>query len=172
MDLLDVMKQRRSVRVYQDEPLDSADLDAILEAGLLAPTSMNRKPCTFYAVTDKEKLHRLSQVKKAGGAFLKDAAAVIVVFGDEAKADTWMEDTSIALSFMMLEAESLGVSSCFVQIAMRKGENDSDAEENVRALFNVPSSYRISGILALGTAAKKAEPYKSEDLDHNRIVKI
>ena len=172
MELLDVMKQRRSVRSYKDEPLNEADLDKILEAALLAPTSMNRKPCTFYAVTDKETLKKISQVKKAGGTFIKDTPAAVVVFGDEAKADTWMEDTSIALSFMMLEAESLGISSCFVQIAMRKGENERDAEENLRAVFHVPSSYRVSGILALGYAAKKADPYKSEDLDFSRIVKI
>lgn len=172
MDLLEIMKQRRSVRAYTAEAVSEDDLHRVLEAGLLAPTSMNRRPCTFYAVTDREVLAKLSGVKKAGGAFIKDAPSAVVVFGDETKADTWIEDSTIALSFMMLEAESIGLSTCFVQIMMRKGENDSDAEANLRALFGVPESYRISGILTLGKAAKKPQPYRTEDLDFSRTVKI
>lgn len=172
MDLLELMAKRRSVRKFTDEPLSQEQLDRILDAGLLAPTSMNRRPCTFYAVTDKDTLAVISACKKAGGTFIKDAQAAIVVFGDEAKTDTWMEDTSIALSFMMLEAESIGISSCFVQIAFRKGQDGSDAEDNLRSLFHVPQSYRISGILALGKADQKPAPYDIAALDRSCIVKI
>lgn len=172
MDLLEMMAKRRSVRTFTDDALSEQQIDRILDAGLLAPTSMNRRPCRFYAVTDRETLAKIALCKKAGGTFIKDAPAAIVVFGDEAKADTWMEDTAIALSFMMLEAQSIGISSCFVQIAFRKGEDGSDAEENMRAIFGVPDSYRISGILALGIADHTPEPYDIASLGRSRIVKI
>lgn len=172
MELLELMQQRRSVRRFTGEPIAGDTLEKILDAGLLAPTSMNRRPCRFYAVTDREMLSRLAHVKKAGGAFVKDAAAAVAVFGDEAVADTWMEDVSIALSFMMLEAEEQGVSSCWVQIAMRKGEDGSDAEANVRKLFGVPDSYRIAGLLVLGYADQKKEKRGPAESERAAIVRI
>lgn len=172
MDLLAIMAKRRSVRQYRDEPLKQEELDRILAAALLAPTSMNRRPCRFYAVTDKETLKKIAGIKKAGGTFIEHAPAAIVVFGDEAKADTWLEDTSIALSFMMLEAQSLNIGSCFVQVYLRKGADGSDAEDNLRKIFGVPSSYRISGILPLGYPLKEAEPYDLNTLDRSCIEYI
>lgn len=172
MDLLNIMAKRRSVRKYRNEPLKPEELDSILTAALLAPTSMNRKPCSFYAVTDREVLAQLAGIKKAGGAFVKDAAAAVVVFGDEAKADTWLEDTSIALSFMMLEAQSLSIGSCWVQVYLRKGADESDAEENLRKIFGVPSSYRISGILSLGYPADDPKAYNIDALDRSPVKLI
>lgn len=172
MELLEIMKQRRSVRGYTDEPVPEDILQKILDAGILAPTSMNRRPCRFFAVTDREMLINLSQVKKAGGAFVKDAACAIAVFGDEAIADTWMEDVSIAMSFMMLEAEEQGISSCWVQTAMRKGEDGSDAEANVRKLFGVPDSYRIAGFLSLGYADRPKQRREPAEEERAGIVRI
>ncbi len=172
MDLLEMMCQRRSVRSFKNQPVEEEKLNRILDAGLLAPTSMNRRPCMFYAVKDPELKKQLSGIKKAGGAFLADAPAVIAVFADENKADTWIEDSSIALTFMMLEAESLGLSSCFVQVYLRKGEDGSDAEDNIRSLFNLPENNRVSGILALGYAEKKPAPYSLEQLDRSALKEI
>ncbi len=172
MELLEIMKQRRSVRQYKDIPIPEEILTKIMDAGLLAPTSMNRRPCRFFLVTDKDMLAKISCVKKSGGQFVKDAAACAAVFGDEAIADTWMEDASIALSFMMLEAQEKGIGSCWVQIAMRKGEDGSDAEANLRALFNVPDTYRCAGILALGYAAKQPVSHEVSDEERAKVTVI
>lgn len=88
MDLYDVILKRRSIRNYSAEPIPEEKLRRIIEAGLLAPTSRNRKPCEFYAVRDKAMLKSLSEVKPAGGAMLADCAAAIVVMGDSDKSDT------------------------------------------------------------------------------------
>ena len=56
MELNDVMLKRRSVRQYTDEPIHADKLEQILKAGLIAPTSMNRKPCEFIVVQDKAML--------------------------------------------------------------------------------------------------------------------
>ena len=54
MELLNIMLKRRSVREYNDENIPEEKLEKILQAGLLAPTSRNRKPCEFYLVKNKE----------------------------------------------------------------------------------------------------------------------
>ena len=154
MDILEVMRKRHSVRKYTGEEISEEKLDKILQAGMLAPTSMNRRPCEFYPVRDKETLAALSTAKAAGAAMLKDAAAAIVVFGDQDKADTWVEDSSIALTYMMLMAVDQGLGTCWVQMHMRKSADGNDAEDNVRKIMSVPDNYRTVGVLSLGFPAE------------------
>ena len=99
-------------------------------------------------------------------AMLKDAAAAIVVFGDSDKADTWIEDSSIALTYMHLMAAEQKVGSCWVQIHMRRSKDGNDAEENVRKIMNVPDNYRVIGILSLGMPAENCKPHDFEHLDY------
>ena len=66
------MLHRRSVRKYTAEPIPEEKLEKILQAGLLAPTSKNRKPCEFYVVRDKAVLKQLSEAKKLGAGMLSE----------------------------------------------------------------------------------------------------
>ncbi len=95
-------------------------------------------------------LRKLSKAKKAGAAFAADAAAAIVISADSEKADTWIEDSSIAMTYMMLAAEEQNIGCCWVQIHLRKDANDQDAGENVREILGLPEKYRVVGFLALG----------------------
>lgn len=151
---MDAMLQRHSIRRYADEAIPEEKLEKILEAGRLAPTSMNRKPCVFCLVKDRETLEALASAKSAGAAMLASAGAAIVVFGDSNKADTWIEDSSIALTYMHLMATDQGVGSCWVQMHMRKDANGGDAEDNVRRIMSAPDSYRVVGVLSLGVPAE------------------
>ena len=169
MELMDVMLQRRSIRRYTDEPVPEEKLEKILQAGLLAPTSKNRRPCEFYVVKDRETLDALSNVKVANGEMLRKATAAIVVFGDTNKADTWIEDSSIALAFMHLMAKDQGVGSCWVQMHLRKDSDGRDAEDNVREIMDVPDSYRIVGILSLGMPAEERPARDLEKLEYHKI---
>ena len=154
MTLQDIMMKRRSVRSYTGEQIPQETLESILKAGLLAPSSRGQKPCVFYAVRDKAVLKKLSEAKKAGGAMLKDADTAIVVTASETKADTWIEDCSIALTYMDLAAAEAGIGSCWVQMHLRRDANDADAEENVRKILHLENDMRIAGILSLGMPAK------------------
>lgn len=95
-------------------------------------------------------LQKLSKAKKAGAAFAADAAAAIVVAADSEKADTWIEDSSIAMTYMMLAAEEQNLGCCWVQMHLRKDEQGLDAEENVRVILGLPEKYRVVGFLVLG----------------------
>ena len=169
MELMDIMLHRRSVRKYTEEDIPEEKLNMILQAGLLAPTSMNRKPCEFYVVRDKAILKKLSKVKSMGGGMLSECNAAIVVFGDSKKADTWIEDCSIALSYMTLMAQSQGVGSCWCQIHLRSSQLGKDAESGVREILSVPDRYRIVGILALGMPAQEPKPHTLEEIDWNKV---
>lgn len=172
MDLLNTILQRRSIRKFTEEPVSDEKIKRILQAGLLAPTSQNRKPCEFYVIRRKSVLEDLSKAKQMGAAFLADCDVAIAVFGNSMKADTWIEDCSIAMSYMNLMAAEQGVGSCWCQIHLRSSLHGEDAEKNVREILSVPEECRIVGILALGTSAKNIQPHSLSDADTSKIHEI
>ncbi len=169
MELMDILLSRRSIRRYTDQDIPEETLRQILQAGLLAPTSRNLKPWEFYVIRDKDTLRKLSAAKTAGGGMLAECNAAIAVFGDSEKADTWVEDCSIAMAFMMLMAEEKGVGSCWVQIHFRTDASGNAAEENVRKILAVPERFRIAGILAMGIPAEKAKAHLLSETEWGKV---
>ena len=165
LNVTSTLLTRRSVRQYADAPIPEETLREILTSGLLAPTSRNLKPCRFTVVRDKSVLKALSHAKAAGGAFLKDAGAAVVVSADAEKADTWIEDCSIALTCMHLAAAEAGLGSCWIQIHLRRDREGGEAEEDVRRILGLENRLRTVGILALGVPAVSPEPHKIEEAD-------
>ena len=172
MELLDIMLKRRSIRKYTHENIPSEKLDKILQAGLLAPTSRNRKPCEFIVVKNKKVLKKLSQSKSAGSAMIEDADCAIVTIADSDKADTWIEDSSIAMAYMDLMATSENIASCWVQSHLRSTSDDIDSEEYIKELFNLDEKYRIVGILSLGINDTRPPAHTLDEIDYGKIQRI
>ena len=169
MELIELILKRRSVRKYSEEDIPEDKLEKIIQAGLLAPTSRNLKPWEFYVVRDRDTLKKLSGGKGSGAGMLEKCGAAIAVFGDSEKADTWIEDCSIAMSFMMLMAEEQGIGNCWVQFYLRTGSDGSDAEQNVREILSVPEKFRIAGILSLGVKDSEPKPHSLDEMDRGKI---
>lgn len=168
MELIDVMLKRRSTRKFNDEPVTKEELDKILQAALLAPTSMNRKPCNFMVVERKGTLKDLANSKDHGAGLIDGADKAIVVVADTMVADTWIEDSSIALTYMHLMATELGLGSCWVQIHLRS-KNGKDSEEIVRDILKIDDHYRIVGIMALGHSDDIPPAHDLADVDKNKV---
>ena len=166
--LTNLMLKRRSTRKFNDNPVTKEELEKILEAALLAPTSMNRKPCNFMVVERKEVLKELSECKDHGANLIEGANKAVVVIADTLIADTWIEDSSIALTYMHLMATELDIGSCWVQVHLRN-KDGKDSEKVVRDILKIDSHYRIVGILALGHSDDIPEPHRLEELDKSKI---
>lgn len=162
------MLKRRSTRKFNDEPVTKEELEKILQAALLAPTSMNRKPCNFLVVERKETLVELSKCKNHGAELIANADKAIVVVADTMIADTWCEDSSIALTHMHLMATELNLGSCWVQIHLRD-KDGVDAEEVLRDIVKIDDHYRIVGILAIGHSDDIPQPHTLDDIDKSKI---
>lgn len=169
MDFDELLLKRRSVRKFTDENITKKELNQILNAGLLAPTSRNRKPCNFLVVSNKETLKELADVKEHGSKFLADANKAIVVIANTLVSDTWIEDSSIALSFMHLMAANIGVGSCWIQIHLRKSSEGEDSEKLVRDIVKIDDYFRVVGILALGIPDGDVKPHSLDELDKTGI---
>ncbi len=168
MTLMDTMLKRRSTRTFNDDPVTKDELDKILQAALLAPTSRNRKSCSFLVVERKETLEELSRCKNHGAELIANADKAIIVLADTMISDTWCEDSSIALTYMHLMATELNIGSCWVQIHLRD-KDGRYAEEVVREIVKIDDHYRISGILALGHSDNIPDPHTLDDIDKNKI---
>lgn len=158
MELLQVMKNRRSVRKYTGDKVSQDKLDLILQAGLLAPSSKNIRPVELVVVEDGSMLEKLSESRQTGSRMLSKASCAIVVIADTREADAWIEDCSLVMGYMLLMAESLGIGGCWVQQRMRKTASGDASGDYVRELLRIPDDYEVEAILSLGIPQKTEEP--------------
>ncbi len=168
-DMYQEFVNRRSVRVYTDEPIADEDLKKILSAGLMAPSGKSKFPWHFIVVKDRAMLEKLSLCRVGVARMLAKAACAIVVVGDPAVTDTLVEDCTIAAAYMHLEASTLGLGSCYIQGRGRTAENGETTEDYVRGLLGFPADYKMQAVLSLGHIGKPMKPHKEEKLFWDKV---
>lgn len=147
MAVLNVIKTRKSIRRYKDTPVEAEKLTNVLEAARLAPSARNLQDWKFIAVTDTEK--RLALQEACGGQRQVGQAPVTLVVC--ANNDSNMScgqsktsiDCSIAMSFMLLQAEEEGLGMCWL---------GHFYEDKVKAVLNIPDDYIVVAVSPLGYA--------------------
>ena len=161
MDLLDILKKRKSIRKYTEEQIPEETIDKIIEAGKLAPSGRNKKPVELILVRDKETLEYLSNTRSHGSQILAGANAAIVVIGDSELSDTWIEDCSIAMIIMQLRATELGVGNCWVQVRGRTLDETGEVTADlIKSKLNIEEKYSVECMLALGMPAEEWRDYE------------
>ena len=124
MDFLEVIDKRHSVRKYSESPVERELLDAIVRVAQTAPSSRNSHSSSFVIVEDRDTLDALSQMRDYGAAPLSGAQAAIVVLGDTAKTDLWVDNCAISATFVQLAVTSMDLVSCWVHINGRPCKKD------------------------------------------------
>jgi nitroreductase len=105
---LDIVFSRRSIRAYTGEPLTPEEIQAILEAGMAAPSASNRKPWEFVVTTDRLVLRALAEAHPYG-KMIADAALGIAVCGNRSGGDWWVQDCSAATQNILIAVSALGL---------------------------------------------------------------
>jgi nitroreductase len=174
---------RRSIRQYREEQIKDAELQAILEAGLQAPSGHDSQPWHFTVIQDRELIGEISAgskmamrlspidwIAKLGSVEKYDIfyhAPTVVILAAKKDALSPLVDVSAALQNMLIAAESLGIGSCWMGF--------------VKFYFSGPQSYKKIGIpdgyevfygMTLGykPAGWKANPRKRKYEDFYRII--
>ena len=168
-NFLELLKRRRSSRVFTDEPVDKDMVCDLMRAALMSPSGHRINPWEFILVDDKETLKALSVSKEHGAGLVEGAAMAIVVLGDTTKTDVWIEDCSIATIILQLAAEEYGLGSCWVQMRLRKDADGNLAEDNVRSLLNSPAHYAVLSIVGLGHKARQTQPFDEENMQWDKV---
>jgi len=167
--VLEILKERRSIRKYQDKPVEKEKIDKLLQAALLSPSSVDSQPWRFIVIEEKEELQELARSKTGGSSFLADAALAIVVCADPDASDVWVEDASIAAFSIQLTAQSLGLGSCWIQIRNRRHDEETKSEDFVRDYLNIPDYIRVDSIISLGYPGEEKDFYTKDDADFAKV---
>lgn len=165
----ELITQRRSIRKFTAEPLDAGQVELILKAGLKSPTSKNAKPWRFIAIEDKELLTQLSLCKKTGAKPIENCALAVIVAVDPLSSSVWIEDGSVASIMMQLQAEDLGLGSCWIQIRDRFTASETSSEEYVKDLLDIPMQLQVVSIIAFGHKDQERSPLDDDSLEWEKV---
>lgn len=170
MEFKEIISRRRSTRKFLATTVEREKLQRILDAALVAPTSRNTRSTRFFVVQDKATLERMSQMRDYGSAFMKDAAAAIVVAGDRQTTDLWIDNCAIAATTIQLAVVDEGLASCWVHVNDRPCLKDepegAKADDYLRSLIGIPAHYGILCAVALGYSDYEPKPlpaYEGEE---------
>ncbi len=153
MEFKEVIKKRYSCKKYSDRQVEEEKLNAILEAGRLAPTAKNLQEQHIYVIRSAEGLAKIDATTPCRYG----APTVLVVAFDKEnvftypgeKRDSGIEDATIVATHMILAAADEGVDSCWL--------NFLDPEK-LAADLGLPENEEILMVMDLGYAAEGAGP--------------
>ena len=149
METWDAITARRNVRQFADQVIPDADLDHVLEAGRIAPSSQNNQPWDFIVVTDREMLRELSSVWRGGGHIATAAAAIALVIPDEEESRARERnrfDIGQATMQMMIAAADRGIGS---------GHSAIGDQDVARSVLGVPKDKLVAFVMDLGYPADR-----------------
>lgn len=169
MDLLDIMRHRRSVRSYLFEHVCEEDMQKIIQAGLLSASGRAKYPWELIVVKNHDTLKQMTNVREGSADMLKQADAAIVVIGNESCSDVWIEDCSIVMCNMHLMADALGLGSCWIQGRVRKAADGRSSDAFLRQLLKYPDTYQLEAILSIGKPQSHPSPREQDDLQMNKV---
>ncbi|MDD1748787.1 MAG: nitroreductase family protein [Methanothrix sp.] len=160
MELMDVVRARRSIRNFLERPVEEEKLLAVLEAGRLAPSARNMQDWRFIVVRDKAARQRLAEAAR-DQQFVAQAPVVIAACGTSDLVMTcgqpaYTIDVAIAVDHMTLAAASLHLGTCWI---------GAFHEDKVKEILGVPQEIRIVALLPLGYPAEQPFPRPRKSLD-------
>lgn len=171
------IRTRRSIRKYINKSIEDEKILQLLDSARLAPTGSNTQPCHFIVIKSDLNRQKLSQVSH-NQKWMLSAPVFIVCVADircrinddvpihvdecspEEEVKQIIRDASISIEHLVLEAESLGLGTCWVAWF---------TQEEIRPLLNIPSDKYVVSIITVGYADEtpKARPRKKlEEIVH------
>ena len=189
MEFKEVVKSRRSCRVFESDPIPEDQLSAILEAGQWAPSPMNALPWEYIVITDAEVKSQIREVSEAakqavldGGGpgfaakydmnFLEEAPVIIAVVFDPAKKGLGdffnqkygaLQAVSACIQNMMLAATEYGLGTLFFTWF---------DPEKMQPVLKVPDNLEIAAVIPIGKPKGeiKAPPRKEPKVHQQRFT--
>jgi len=170
---LDVIAARYSCRAFKDTPIETDVLDAIVTAGLHAPSAMNRQPWRLIAVRDPAVVAEIeaagmdnfkktdpvayNRAMERGGTMMYHAPVVLIIAGALDGQSRFVDnDCGIVASHIALAAASLGVDSCIA--ANPRTVFIGPAGVRLGRLVGMPAGFGFNLCVYLGYSADDPKP--------------
>jgi nitroreductase len=152
LDFFEAIKNRRSIRKYQDKRVEKEKLKKVLEAARLAPSAMNRQPYQLFVVANKDVL---SKVESACNQRWEAPIMIVMVstpkeaWVREDGEEFWKADAAIAMNQVSLAAFAEGLGTCWIA---------AFKEKELKEILGVDSDSRIPFLSPLGYPAENKGP--------------
>jgi nitroreductase len=165
MELMEGVLTRRSIRKFEDRPVDETLVRDILEAAMMAPSAINAQPWQFVVADDRAVLDAVAEIHP----YVKMAARAplgILVCGDlslEKYPGYWVQDCSAAMQNLLLAAHASGLGAVWTGIHPM-----AEREAAYREVFSLPENVIPLGFAVIGWPAQqpKSESRFREDRIH------
>lgn len=148
---------RRSIRSYTDQDVEPGKIEAILEAGMAAPSGKNGQPWDFIVLTRREILDEMAE-RLPYAKMLREARVAIAVCADRTKSPYWYVDCSAAAENILLAAHALGLGAVWTATYPYR-----DRMDVVKELCGLPGSYDSLCVIPVGYPAREARPKDNFD---------
>lgn len=146
---------RRSIRKYKDQPVEQEKIEKMLRAGMFAPSAGNEKPWHFVVIKDRNTLNAITEFHPHAH-MLSEAPLAIIVCADTSNVKYdgafWVQDIAACIQNMLLEAESIGIGTCWCGVYPRE-----ELVGNMTSLLELPENIVPVSIVAAGYAAEQRE---------------
>jgi nitroreductase len=155
MDVMQVIKSRRSVRKYTQELISEEQVTQIVEAGRWAPSKGNSQPWKFIMLKNKQ--IRIDLAKAIpNGKFLAEAPLGIAVVVNPQSSKHPEQDGAAAIQNMLLAAHTLGLGTCWISV------HDTDCEEKAKPILQIPDDEWLLSVVSVGRPAEIPEKGRKE----------
>ena len=169
MELIELMRNRRSVRQFTDETVPQEKVEKVLQAALLSASGRGTRPWEFIVVQDKDSIQELSGCRPGVNKTIAGANVAIVVTADQEKSHIWMEDCSIAMANMYLMAEDQGLGGVWIHCRECETPDGGSTEEYLKNLLGIPANFRVLSMFVFGVPAAHPAPYELDQLNTDKV---
>jgi len=146
--VMDIIKERRSIRKFEDRMIDDEIIKKIVEMGTWAPSGLNNQPWSFVVIKDKDIKEKVSQQTKYGH-IIRNAPVCIAVFLDKSKSYNRTKDIQAigaCVQNMLLTIHAMGLGGVWLGEILNR-------REEVEKILNVPEEFELMAVIALGYPA-------------------
>jgi len=152
--MLDVIRNRRSIRKYLDEPVSLDKLDTILRAAMQSPTARNLQPWEFVVTREKSIMNKIPSVHPYS-QMVPSAGAIILVCGNRKSQEDisyLLEDCSAAVENILLETVNQGLGAVWLGVYPRE-----DRIAGIMKLFRLPEHIVPVALVSIGVPGEEKE---------------
>jgi nitroreductase len=169
--IIESILKRRSIRKYEDRPVEREKLLACVEAARLAPSACNGQPWKYIVVDDADVKHKLAKEAFSGvyvvTSFAAKAGAIVAItsepailpsmIGDNVR-DTkfYLADLGISMAHFCLQAQALGLGTCMLGWFNH---------EKAAKVLNVPKKKKIEFLISIGYPAQSPDPRSRKKIE-------
>ena len=170
MELINIMKSRRSIRAYKpDIPVTKEQIRIILDAAMHAPSACNTRPWEFIAITDRDMLNRIADAHEYAQMVRTAPLAIIVCALPDTQSgiamNFWPQDCGAVTENILIAAQALGLGSCWCGVCPNEARMAT-----MRGILGIPQNVLPFNVIAIGTPNENPPARGGYDDNKVRVI--